>query len=108
MHTWFLIVHHVVETHNNIHNNRMGDRGMCIMETWLAEHAPEALPLKPVSTLARMPTQGSGNLLQPQRRLPEGSLGLSGYRSVNLKSVPTLTRGNTLNNNNDRMLARLV
>ena len=87
----------------------MGDRGMCIMETWLAEHAPEALPLKPVSTLARMPTLGSGHSLQqPQRRLPDGSMSLPGYRSVNLKSVPTLTRGNTLNSNNDRMLARLV
>lgn len=84
----------------------MGDRGMCIMETWLAEHAPEALPLKPVSTLARMPTLGSGHSLVTHRRLPDG--GLAPYRSVNLKSVPTLTRGNTLNSNNDRMLAKLV
>ncbi len=91
----------------------MGDRGMCIMETWLAEHSPEALPLQPVSTLARTPTLGSeASLAHPPRRLPDGITaspgGLSGYRSVNLKSVPTLTRGNTLNSTNERMLMRLV
>lgn len=102
----------MVATLDHHHHHSMGDRGMCIMETWLAEHSPEVLPLQPVSTLARTPTLGSdASLAQPPRRLPDGTSvagGMSGYRSVNLKSVPTLTRGNTLNSTNDRMLVRLV